>query len=160
MRIRKADIKDTEKIEKVYAAARQFMADNGNATQWGPTYPEISIIKKDIQDGVLYVIEGDGEIHGVFAFIIGEDPTYKVIKNGSWMSDAPYGTIHRLASDGAVNNIMVNTVAFCRSKINHLRIDTHKNNKVMQHLIKKCGFTECGIIYTVDTTERLAYEIL
>lgn len=39
-----------------------------------------------------------------------------------------------------------------------MRIDTHENNKVMQHLIKKNGFQECGIIYVEDGSPRIAYE--
>mgnify|MGYP002933455973 FL=1 len=48
----------------------------------------------------LYVLREEGAIHGVFAFILGEDPTYRVIEQGAWLSDAPYGTIHAVASDG------------------------------------------------------------
>lgn len=45
----------------------------------------------------LYVIEEDGQIHGVFAFILGADPTYAVIEDGAWRSDEAYGTIHHIA---------------------------------------------------------------
>ena len=40
----------------------------------------------------------------------------------------------------------------------HLRIDTHEKNLVMQNLVKKTGFSYCGIIYVDDGTKRLAYE--
>ena len=43
-------------------------------------------------------------------------------------------------------------------KIQHLRIDTHENNKVMQHLILKNGFEKCGIIYVDDGSPRVAFE--
>ena len=29
----------------------------------------------------------------------------------------------------------------------NIRIDTHLDNRIMQHVIKKYGFTYCGIIY-------------
>ena len=42
--------------------------------------------------------------------------------------------------------------AFCINwaiaQCGHLRIDTHGDNKVMQHLLTKLGFRHCGTIYT------------
>ena len=37
-------------------------------------------------------------------------------------------------------------------------IDTHRDNKIMQHNILKHGFTYCGIIYLLSGDERLAYQ--
>ena len=99
-------------------------------------------------------------IHGVFAFILGEDPTYHVIENGQWLSDAPYGTIHAVASDGSIHGLLTQVVTYCLQTIRHLRIDTHPDNLIMQHVITKNGFTKCGIIYVADGTPRLAYERL
>lgn len=31
---------------------------------------------------------------------LGEDESYRVIEDGAWHLDQPYGTIHRLASNG------------------------------------------------------------
>lgn len=39
-----------------------------------------------------------------------------------------------------------------------LRIDTHRDNHIMQHNILKHGFTYCGIIYLLSGDERLAYQ--
>ena len=40
----------------------------------------------------------------------------------------------------------------------NIRIDTHLDNRIMQHVIKKYGFTYCGIIYLASGDERLAYQ--
>lgn len=40
----------------------------------------------------------------------------------------------------------------------NIRIDTHADNKTMQHLIEADGFTRCGIIYIADGTPRIAYQ--
>ena len=48
-------------------------------------------------------------------------------------------------------------IDYCKTRINNLRIDTHENNRVMQHLITKSGFTFCGHITADDGTDRLAY---
>lgn len=157
---------DLPRILEIYEYARGFMRKNGNSTQWAGGYPKIEMLRDDIAHGNLYVFtEGSAsnnaeKIHGVFAFIIGEDATYKRIDNGAWLSDTTYGTIHRIASDGEVRGVFAKSVEFCKTCCPHLRIDTHADNLPMQHLIEKCGFSKCGIIYTYDGSPRLAYELV
>lgn len=155
--IRNALPADLPRIEEIYAYARQFMAENGNPTQWGNTEPPVRQLKKDISEGKLYVIESDA-IHGVFFFAMGEDPTYAAIYHGSWASNGPYGTIHRIAGDGS-GGIVKTAVEFAKMKIHHLRIDTHENNRVMQHVVERLGFCRRGIIYVADGSQRIAYEM-
>ena len=47
-----------------------------------------------------------------------------------------------------------------RGKQKSLRADTHADNKIMQHLLEKNGFTRCGIIHVADGTPRIAYQKL
>lgn len=49
---------------------------------------------------------------------------------------------------------------YCKAQIPHLRIDTHEDNKVMQHVLEKYGFVRCGIVYVSDGSPRIAYELL
>ena len=156
--IRKAEMNDLPRIHEIYGAARQFMRDHGNSSQWhGIDDPEL-LLEGDISEGTLFVLEEDDVIHAVFAFIIGEDPTYAVIEQGTWKSDAPYAAVHRVASDGTVHNVLGCIMKFAKSRIPHLRIDTHEDNKVMQNAIMKQGFEKRGIIYVSDGTPRIAYE--
>ncbi|MEI3525591.1 MAG: hypothetical protein V8Q27_05270 [Eubacteriales bacterium] len=101
-------------------------------------------------------------IHGSFYFAIEEEPNYRKIDDGSWLSDVPYGVIHMVASDGTIHGFLQQIVAFCEQQTKHLRIDTHHDNKVMQHVIAKNGFSRRGIIYLVneDGSARIAYEKL
>lgn len=156
--IAKAKKEELPELQKIYAYARQFMKENGNATQWGEHSPAEDILLKDIQNENLYVMRQNGQIHAVFAFIIGNDPTYDRIEQGRWLSKTAYGTIHRVAGDGQIKGVFDLVLAFCNKKIKHLRIDTHRDNKVMQHLILKNGFQKCGIIYVADGSPRIAYE--
>lgn len=126
--IRLAKYDDLNRILNIYEHARQFMKENGNETQWNNNYPSKELLKKDIDNGQLYVFETDNIIHGVFAFVIGEDKTYKQIKDGKWLSDSLYGTIYRVASDGIVKGLLNKVIEYCETKISHLRIDTHENN--------------------------------
>lgn len=157
-KIRPAEQADLDAIEKIYEYARQFMVRNGNPTQWVNGYPRRDLLEEDIRGGKLFAAESENGISGVFLFVIGEDPTYAYIENGSWISDTPYGTIHRIASCGS--GLFEAALAFCRAKCSHLRVDTHENNKQMQHLAEKHGFSRRGIIYCDDGTPRIAYELL
>lgn len=158
--IRQALFSDLSQILSIYAYARRFMAEHGNPTQWGSTRPTEADISARIARNELFVLEDNSSIHGVFAFILGEDPTYRVIENGQWLSDAPYGTIHAVASDGCIHGLLTQVVAYCLQTTRHLRIDTHPDNLIMQHVITKNGFTKCGIIHVADGSPRFAYERL
>lgn len=156
--IRTANESDLDIIMNIYNHAKKFMKENGNETQWHDNYPNKEIALNDIKNNVLFVYEENNIIHGVFTFIIGRDKTYEIIENGSWLSEEPYGTIHRMASDGQIKGLFSKVLDFCDNKISHIRVDTHENNKVMNHLLIKHGFKKCGIIYVEDNTSRIAYE--
>lgn len=157
--IKKASPEDLPAILEIYAGARAFMAKTGNLNQWKNVHPPRQLLEQDIREGNLYVISSEGDIHGVFAFFLGEDPTYRVIQGNGWRSSAPYGTIHRIAGDGS-GGILHACVGFCRKQIGYLRIDTHEDNYVMQGAVKKEGFVPCGIIHIADGSPRIAYDLL
>lgn len=157
--IRKAASSDMEDILAVYAYARKFMAEHGNPNQWGKTKPTQEELSDDIRNGNLYVAERAGEICGVFAFLLGEDPTYSEIFDGDWHFDLHYGTIHRIAGKGS-GGILHACVSYCEKITRYLRIDTHHDNFVMQKAVQKEGFVRCGIIYIADGTPRIAYDRL
>lgn len=158
MYIRKSRKSDFSKIMQIYACAREQMRQNGNPTQWGNERPQESVIVKDMEEGHSFVVEEAGEVCGVFAFIIGIEPTYMEIENGSWLNEEVYGTIHRLAGSGEVKGVFAACQEYCGQLISNIRIDTHEDNHIMQHLLNKYGFEECGIIYVEDGTPRIAYQ--
>lgn len=160
MLIRKTTENDIEEILRIYDTARRFMAENGNPTQWKEGYPGIEALKKDIADGNSYVFTDGKGIVASFSFIIGDEPTYQIIEGGAWHSDKPYGTIHRLASNGEVKGIARECFDYCTSQIDYVRIDTHGNNIPMQSIIKKYGFERCGIIHVSDGSERIAFDLI
>lgn len=158
MIIRSMTREDIPEIMAIYAYAREQMKNNGNPTQWGDRHPPRQTIENDIRDKTGYVILDDDEsICGVFAFIIGPDPTYAVIWDGKWLNDKPYGVIHRIASSGRKKGILAAALSYCESQIDNIRIDTHSDNKIMQHLLEKYDYRKCGIISVADGTPRIAY---
>lgn len=162
MEIRHTTEADLPKIMKIYEYARKFMAEHGNAKQWGPTnWPPEDLIRSDIADGNSYVVINEDEIVATFYFNQGKeiDPTYKEIEDGAWMDNGPYGVVHRIASNGTVKGIGNFCIDWAMKQCAHLRMDTHGDNKVMQNLLEKSGFVYCGIIYvSEDNDPRLAYE--
>ena len=156
MEIRKATLDDLNSLMVIYAHAREEMMRNNNPLQWGNVEPEKSKIISRINNGVHYVIIENGVLCGGFSLIPGRDPTYSHI-DGAWLNDLPYLTIHSIASNNAVKGILKAAIDYGFSICNTIRIDTHKDNKIMIHLLEKYGFTFCGVIRLENLEPRQAY---
>ena len=159
MKVRKAVEKDLGTLERIFDKARLFMKESGNPAQWIDGYPAPDRIMADIKNGDCYcVVDDAGHVVGTFAFIVGEDPNYKEIRNGSWLNDRPYATIHRLASDGTCRGVADTCFRWCLARQEKIRVDTHADNKILQRFLQKYGFSFCGIIRVANGTERLAFQ--
>ena len=149
--IREAKQIDIPEIMQVMEAAKKIMRSSGNMHQWGDGYPSEAVIFSDMGKHGGYVIEEAGRIIGYFAFLPSPEPTYSKIYDGEWLDDTlPYHVIHRIASYPEVHGIFSTIMDFCFSHDSNIRIDTHKDNRIMQHNIEKHGFTYCGIIYLAN----------
>lgn len=155
--VRRATMDDLPRIIELYAQARKFMAESGNPTQWGTIHPPKEQTVRDIEDQLLFVITRGQVIHGVFYLFIGPDPAYSAIYDGVWHSDAPYGTIHRIAGDGS-GGILRSAVEYGSTLVSYLRLDTHENNRVMRRCAESLGFQKCGIIHLSNGEPRIAYD--
>ena len=138
--IREARPTDMAEIMKVMDAAKGIMRQSGNMHQWSDGYPSEAAIM-------------------AFAFLPSPEPTYRKIYDGEWLDDTqPYHVVHRIASYPDVHGIFNSIMDFCFSHDTNIRIDTHHDNKIMQHNILKHGFTYCGIIYLLTGDKRMAYQ--
>lgn len=157
--IRPARAEDLPAIMTVVEAARGIMRASGNAGQWVNGYPSASVILDDVYRGVGYVVCDGGLVVGYFAFVPSPEPTYARIFEGAWMDDnLPYHVIHRIASLPEAHGVFKSLMDWCFARDRNIRIDTHRDNGIMQHCIRKYGFTYCGIIYLASGDERLAYQ--
>ena len=157
--IRNAQPADMTDILNVMEAAKRIMRQAGNIHQWGDGYPSRAVIAADMDREGGFVIEEEGRIVGYFAFLPSPEPTYNRIYDGEWIDDTlPYHVIHRIASYPQVHGIFSEIMDFSFSHDPNIRIDTHRDNRIMQHNIRKHGFTYCGIIYLASGDERLAYQ--
>ena len=155
--IRKAEYTDIRRALDIYDSARRFMRSRGNAVQWVNGYPSEELLRADVAAGQLYVMEDADGVYAVFAFIIGDDPTYQVIR-GAWLNDKPYCAVHRVASRGERPGAAGECLKWCLEQCGNVRIDTHDDNIPMQRVLDKAGFTKCGRIWIEDGTPRVAYQ--
>lgn len=156
--IRPATIADLPRLMQIFAIARQRMAEMGNPSQWTDGYPDEAIVAADIAAGDCLAIEQQGRVVAVFTLHAGTDPTYAHIYHGAWLNNAPYVTIHRIASSGEACGIMHTAMRYARQRHANIRIDTHEDNAVMRHALANEGFRYCGIIHCRDGSDRLAYQ--
>ena len=164
--IRVARPDDMADIMAVMDAAKKIMRQSGNLHQWGDGYPSEAVITADMERNGGFVIEDDGCIVGYFAFLPSPEPTlpspeptYYNIYKGKWLNDTqPYHVVHRIASYPDTHGIFSSIMDYCFRHDHNIRIDTHRDNKIMQHNISKHGFSYCGIIYLANGDERLAYQ--
>lgn len=157
--IRAAREEDIPRIMELMASAKAIMRADGNLSQWSGDYPDEAVVLKDIRLGHCFVIEENGIIHGSFAYIEGIEPTYGNITGGQWIDDSrQYAVIHRIASTAESHGIAAACFRWCWEHRQNLRIDTHRDNHIMRHVIKKSGFKYCGIIYVADGSERMAFQ--
>lgn len=140
--------------------ARGIMRRNGNMGQWVNGYPSAEIFRQDIINGNSYMVcNADNIAVATFAFVPGPEPTYSIIDDGEWIDDTQeYYVIHRIASLPEHHGIIKTIMDYCFGITDNIRIDTHRDNRIMQHLMQKEGFIYCGIIYLDNGDERLAYQ--
>ena len=158
MQIRKTVEGDLCRIGEIYESAKRFMRESGNPTQWNSGTPNIETARADMQKGIGYVAEENGEIVATFMFSLDGEPTYAKIYDGAWLSEAPYGVIHRIAVKYHGRGIVDFCFSECYRLCPNLKIDTHRDNIPMQRVLARAGFEYCGIIHLDDGSERLAYQ--
>ena len=173
--LRKLKKKDLEKVDIMIEKAKKNMREVLKIDQWQSGYPNKETYEKDISDGIGYAFcnESD-EVVAVAAVILGNEPWYDKIEAGEfegvWHGDEEnYAAVHRVCVDldstcrGVGSSFIAAIAEFCQEAgKTSLRIDTHRLNRPMRAMLKKCGFNETGIIHIpeINTTERITYEMM
>lgn len=113
------------------------MRSDGNSAQWGDGYPDAGIVRTDISMGGAHIIEQDGKPVAYFALLPSPEPTYSSI-DGKWLDDSsPYHVIHRIASIPESHGVFRRIIEYALSVSGNLRIDTHRDNRIMRRLIER-----------------------
>lgn len=148
---RKANLEDLAQIKEVYNYAYNHMRDEGNINQWSDYISFEKGVINYINNDCFYIVVEESEIVGFFALIYGIDVTYNDIRNGKWINNNEYVTIHKIAVKYYQRKLASKILSYIIEKIkkeniNNIRIDTHKDNISMQEFLSKNGFIHCGEI--------------
>ncbi len=160
-----------EDIGAIQAIVAQAIAlqNAGGIDQWNEHYPKAEHFRADMARGECYVLTCAGRVGAVFTLMTDPEPCYEEITDGKWSTNEPYASIHRCAvgleyqGTGLAARMIEACGELAREKgMGWLRVDTHKKNKAMLGLLRKCGFQYRGNVQ-VDPPEghdprRVAYE--
>ena len=165
VQFRRASADDVPGIMEIIDYAREKMLEAGKK-QWDASYPTLEHISGDLEAGHGYVLCADGEIAAYGAVVFGEEPAYRHIRGGSWLSIQPYVVLHRLAvsgkykRNGMATRFMAEVEAMMRMRgVHSFKVDTNYDNEAMLSLLDKLQFRYCGEIEYEKGT-RMAYEKL
>jgi hypothetical protein len=110
-------------------------------------------------------VSSSTRIAATFWFSVAPEPTYARITGGPGWAEgdasfetAPYGVVHRLASDGSAGGVGAFCLEWCLERCGNIRVDTHRSNAVMQALLERLGYVRCGEITLADGTPRDAFQ--
>ena len=166
MQLRKATMADFDQIITILKDGANQLAERG-VNQWQGDYPSKGQIEEDIEQGWAFLAESDDhETVGAIAIVDGPDHVYDHL-DGKWICDTDnYVVIHRVAiksnhaGKGYATQLLqavINDIKDNRDEIDSVRIDTHEDNKAMQHLIDKMGFTKVGLLHGVYRPNETSY---
>ncbi len=162
MKIRKACSHDIDDIMSILDEARAFQRQSG-FRQWEDGYPGRSDVERDIDCGTAYAfIDTDMTAVGYVA-LSSSDEAYDRIGD-IWEHSGNYGVVHRLALGDRLRGQHTTSTLFSLIEqtlrslgITSIRLDTGTDNKIMQYLMAKYGYTSRGI-HQFPWGPRLAYE--
>lgn len=156
--IRQATLDDLQFVDPIFDQARRYMAAQGNAGQWVEGRPNAETVRPNVLAGEAFVVLSQEQIVGFFV-LSNDEPAYLQIAD-NWSSKDPYVVIHRFA---ALAGYKVGSfvMQYLQDNYPYIRLDTHRNNKTMQHLMKKFNFTYVGDVdyhYEPHDGMRMCFE--
>ena len=148
---KKAKNSEISQIWKILQQAIKRRKEDGS-NQWQDGYPNLEVIKKDIVNGIGYVLSEEETIVGYSAVLINDEPAYDGI-DGKWLTNDDFVVFHRVAiSDshlgiGLAKKMMQFIDEFAlKNKIYSIKADTNFDNMAMRHIFEKSGLK----IYDVE----------
>ena len=149
---RAAVAEDIPRILEIVQDARESLG-RFHIDQWQGPYPGAERFEEDIQLGQCFVLTHAGDTVGFFVLSTLHEPGYDDITDGKWSGDMPYCVLHRAAiakeyrGSGASQALM--RCADEQARVygrKCIRVDTHRQNKPMQSLLRESGYRYRGNI--------------
>jgi GNAT superfamily N-acetyltransferase len=162
---RKASVHD---IPQIWTIIQQAIVrrKNDGSQQWQDGYPNEDLIRKDIVDGIGYVLTDDDKIVGYAAILFNDEPAYEKLK-GTWLTNEDFAVVHRVAiSDdylgkGLAQKIFLLTEDLAiENNIFSIKVDTNFDNIPMLKILEKLGYTYCGEVFFRGDARKAFEKIL
>lgn len=152
---RKAVLSDLPSIIPVIEDAKATLKENG-VDQWQEGFPNSETLTNDILNRYSYVIFSKEDSINPAGFIVlsleREEPYHNPLE-GSLKLEGPYVTIHTTAVSKICKGKGISKAMFAFAedfaRLNNrtiIRIDTHKDNKIMQHILDREKFQYCCLV--------------
>ena len=159
---RRAKISDAFEIWQILKDAIQRRKEDGS-NQWQDGYPNMDVVKNDIERKIGFVLTRNDNIIGYTAIIINDEPDYINIE-GKWLTNQEFMVYHRVAiskkflAKGMAKKMMKLIEEYALSKnIYSLKADTNHDNIPMLKIFEKMGYSFCGTVH-IRQSPRKAYE--
>lgn len=164
LQLRKAQLDDLDCIGRLFDEARQYMAAQGNTVQWVDGRPNAETVRPDVEKGlgtVVVVPAAENTPEKIVGFFVLSDnePAYEQI-HGLWAFQEPYVVLHRFAAtpNYKVGNFVL---SYLQQHYTYIRLDTHRKNLTMKHLMSKFNFRYVGDVdynYAPHDGIRICFE--
>ena len=150
---RKATPDDMDELMSIAREASAYLRSCG-VDQWQDNFPNPEVFARDISRGNCWLFTHEGKAAGVIVVYLEPEADYPAIE-GRWLTEGEdYGVIHRVAvkdayrGRGLAQEMMqlAEDIILGRGFAS-VRIDTHEDNLTMQNLLKKRGYTPCGVVW-------------
>lgn len=151
---RRAEIADMDALLDILEQAKAYLRESG-VDQWQEGYPNREALAADIEAGRGWLFEcvDNGEIAGYECVAMTPEVCYREI-DGAWLTEGEnYAVIHRAMAAARYRGTRLAAEMFCfaaelAAGMGRLsvRVDTHRDNKAMNRLCEKQGFTYCGVV--------------
>lgn len=150
--VRRAVMEDLPRIMEIRDRAGAYLKKLG-VDQWQGGYPDEAAFMRDMERGELFVVTYGGDAAAMFALTSRPEKAYDGLTDGKWHTDAGYFSLHRIAVDDGLRGTGLSRrlMEFVEEEArkagaSSVRGDTHKKNKAMAELFRKCGYRFCGNI--------------
>ena len=144
---RSAEACDFEPIASLFAQAISHMCANG-IEQWDDIYPDAALLRGDIQNGEMHVLERGGDI---FAAVVVNGRQDEEYAQGDWRCGNNAAVIHRLCvhpkhqHQGVAAEVMRHAERLIAARgYDSIRLDAYTQNPYALRLYERFGYQRAG----------------
>ncbi len=134
--------------------------------QWQDGYPNLDVIKNDIQKENGFVLTLENDFIGYCAVLINDEPEYEKII-GKWLTNDDFVVVHRIAIaekylGQSLSQIVLKKVEeFAKDKkIYSIKVDTNFDNFAMLKIFDKMSYSYCGEVFFRGNARKAFEKIL